>query len=541
MSNDNSDWEGFFGFKPNQVFNWLLNCPCKIVCLFTGNQFGKNENVEMDYNMRILGMHPNPSKNVVSTDHVRTFRFASQSLPSEKDDTEVKNTQYPVLKRRFPNSLITNDITVRKPVVTVKSGDGKTCQIEFVSFSQDVQSGAGVQRRSIWIDEECNRDFYEEQIPRLLAADGDIIFSFTPVPGAIGWEYDELYERARMIYRTQAVRDRIKERTGVVLPEIQMTESADDIAVIMAATDDNPVYAELAARKSKILGKTITAKEYIDSMFAMYDDPDVVDARRYGLFRQLSGRIYKGFNPQIHVIDFHKYFEEIPSAWKNFRGIDYHQSNPWAIVWASMSPENELFIWKEYAPTPGKITTYDIVLNMAHMSGDHKYVLDLIDPLANETQVNTNFTTVEDINRYLHSFKREGLSTGGFFHTWDTKGTRGREELQMRLSNATRVGKPLNNKVVEGDGSAARAKYLPTVWIANSCKLTIESLKNWRLEEWKSREMQMERDQKEKAQVKYSHFPVTIECLLKNPLVSSARFGSYNFAGKPKRYMIGRL
>lgn len=533
---DQSAWEGFFSFVPTKVFQWLINCPCKVICLFTGNQFGKNETVGMDYILRVMGQHPNPHKNVKAEDKIRIFRFASQTLPGEKQEDEVSNTQYPVIKRRLPGYMIAKDIATRRSVMTLNTDSGK-CQIEFVSFGQEVQAGAGVQRRSVWIDEESNRDFYEEQIPRLLAADGDIIFSFTPVPGAIGWEYDELYERARMIYRTDAVRKRIKDRTGEEFPEIEYTDSPDDIAVIMAATDDNPIYEQLAAEKSKRLGREITAEEYLDIEFSKYSDEDVIDARRYGLFRQLSGKIYKVFLANTHLVDMDKLFPDgIPSAWKFVRGIDYHEANPWAVVWAAVSPQDEIFIFRDWAPNPQRMITYDIALQMAHMSGDHRYMLDLIDPLANTKQVNTNLTTVEDLNRYMFEFKREGICTGGYFRAWDTKGTRGREEFQRRLANSIKVGKPFNNKVIKDD----RTVQLPTIWIDHSCRNTIEAMKNWRMEDWKSREMLMANDAKEKPQTKWSHFPITIECLLKNPMVSKPRFDIIASPQRPKRYMSGR-
>lgn len=536
MADDHSQWEGFFSFKRTKVFEWLINCPCKIICLFTGNQFGKNETVGMDYILRVMGLHPNLHKNIKPLDKIRIFRFASQTLPGEKQEDEVQNTQYPVIKRRLPKFFVSKDIATRRSVMTMNTDNGR-CQIEFVSFGQEVQAGAGVQRRSIWIDEESNRDFYEEQIPRLLAADGDIIFSFTPVPGAIGWEYDELYERAKVIYRTDAVRERIKERTGEIFPEIEYTDSQDDIAVIMAATDDNPIYDDLAAEKSKRLGRTITAKEYLDIEFSKYADEDVVDARRYGLFRQLSGKIYKSFMPNIHVQDFSRIFPEgIPSTWKFVRGIDYHDANPWAVVWLAISPQDEIFVYCDYAPNPQRMITYDIVMEIARRSGDYRYMLDLIDPLANTKQVNTNTTSTEDINRYLFEFKREGICTGGYFRGWDTKGNRGREEFQRRLANSIKVGKPFNNKVVLEEGS----KYLPTIWIGNNCRFMIEAMKNWRMEEWKSREMLMAKDAKETPQVKWSHFPISIECLLKNPMVSRPRFEIMSSPQRPKKYMVSR-
>jgi phage terminase large subunit-like protein len=504
----------------------------------TGNQFGKNETASMDFCLSILGWHPNKNKNIKPEDSIRTFRFASQTLPGEKEGDEVRNTQYPAFKRRFPTSLVEKDITARKPVISVKTPNGANVNVEFVSFSQDVQAMAGVQRKRIWIDEECSKDFWEEQIPRLLAADGDIIFTFTPVPGAIGWEFDELYERAKFIYRTEAVRERIKERTGETYPECEITDSKDDICVIMAATDDNPIYEDMAKKRSEQTGVEITAKEYIDSMFDMYDDEDVIDARRYGLFRQLSGKIHKCFTPSTHVIKQEQYFPHgVPREWKHFRGIDYHNYNPWACVWMSVSPQDEMFVWCNYEPNPTKMITYDISLNIAQRSGDYKYLLDLIDPLANSKQVNTNMTTVEDMNRYFRQFRIDGVGTGGHWQGWDTKGNRGREELTKRFLNALKVGKPFNNKVITTKDNISRTEILPTLWITDNCRQLIESLKNWRREDWGSRDMLSKNDPKEKPQQKWSHFPIAIESMLKNPIISNARWGSTSgHPIQPKQY-----
>jgi phage terminase large subunit-like protein len=503
----------------------------------TGNQFGKNECAVMDYIFSILGWHPNKMKNIRPDDN-RIFRFASHTLPSESEENEVRNTQYPAFKRRFPTDLIGKDITARNSVITVKAHDGGNVNVELVSFGQATGTQAGVQRRRIWIDEECSKDFYEEQVPRLLATGGDILITFTPVPGAIGWMFDEMYERAKYIYRTEAVRKRIEERTGIIYPECEITESLDDICVIMAATDDNPMYEGLAKKLSEQTGVPITAKEYIDESFEKYDDEDVIDARRYGLFRQLSGKIHKSFTPKTHVISSQEYFSEgVPFGWQHFRGIDYHGSNPWACVWMSVSPEDEIFVWCDHPGIISRKTSYDIGLEIAERSGDYKYRLDMIDPLANAKQSNTNLSTIEDLNRYFRSFKQDQIGTGAYWQPWDTKGNRGREELTKRLKNSLKVGKPFNNRVIVGDRSYDRTQLLPTIWFTDNCKNTIESLKNWRKEEWGTRDMLNRNDPKEADQQKWSHFPITVECLLKNPIISSARWGSLDQSPlRPKQY-----
>lgn len=542
-----NDFGGFLEFMPTQVFHWLINCPCKIIALFTGNQFGKNETCIMDYYLRVWGKHPQKHKNILPDDKVRTIRFASENLPGEAEGEEVKNTQYPVLKRRFNPTWIIKDITARKTVVQVQPQtlrilqNGEKCltkpvNFEFVSYGQTAQSQAGVQRKSVYIDESAPKNFFDEQIPRLLAADGDLILSYTPVPGNMGWEFDELYERARMIYRTAHVRNRIKERTGEIVPEIEITNSKDDIAVIMAATDDNPVYAKLAEEKSKRVGKNITVENYITEMLGLISDEDVIDARRYGLFRQLSGKIFKPFDERIHKISYEKYFPGgVPYEWKHFRGIDWHESNNWACGWVAVSPQDEIFVYNEFNPSPEKMITLEIARVIINRSKDYKYDLNLIDPLASKIQPNTGLSSLEDLNRIFSAFKREGIGTGGWWQSWDTKSQKGRDEIRKRLQNAVMCGVPFNNEVKK-DGITKR---LPTIWICDTCPITVASLKNWKREEWADRASLVTKDEKEKPQQRWSHFCTMLEGLMKRPEVFQARFHTHSINRPPKEYFRG--
>lgn len=530
-----NDFSGYLGFKKTQVFKWVLNCPCKIIFLLCGNQFGKGETVVMDYYYRVLGEHPQKHKNIGRDDKIRTFRFASETLPGDSETEEVKNTLYPVLKRRFNPSWIYKDVTARKPVVSVMPPcGGRPVQVEFVSYGQQVQAGAGVQRRSVLIDEECSKDFFEEQLPRLLAADGDALIAFTPVPGEIGWMFDDLYERARFIYRTKEVRDRIKLRTGEDLPEIQETESKEDIAVIMAATDDNPIYEELAKEKSEREGRVITAKEYIDDMFSVYADEDVVDARRYGIFRQLSGKLFKQFDSKIHVKSREKYFPDgLPHDWKHFRGIDWHESTPWAIGWVAVSPDDEIFVYNEFNPSPEKLITLEIARVVATRSQDYRFVLNLIDPLSSKIQPNTGMSSLEDMNRIFAQFRKDGLGTGGYWQVWDTKSQKGRDEIRKRLANSIKVGVPFNN-LVKQEGISRR---LPTIWFLDNCTQTIASMKNWRREEWQDRNKLQSKEEKETPQQRWSHFCTMLEGLMKRSEVFQARFSTGGSSPvRPKQY-----
>jgi len=180
--------------------------------------------------------------------------------------------------------------------------------VDFVSYNQPPQGTAGPQRVSIWEDEQADMAFHEEQFPgRLVAEDGDLIISCTPAD-RISWLYDEVFEKACVYYRTPAVieaYERLCDRPGMKKQEF--TNSPFDIAVIQAATDDNPTLVP----------------SVINDMYKDIDEvnhPETLAIRRYGIFKQISGRIFKSYTDSTHVISSEKYFPHgIPKDWSHAR------------------------------------------------------------------------------------------------------------------------------------------------------------------------------------------------------------------------------
>jgi hypothetical protein len=168
---------------------------------------------------------------------------------------------------------------------------------------------------------------------------------------------------------------------------------------------------------------------------------------------------------------------------------------------------------------PNRNTTVEIASRIVDLSEDLNFKLNLIDPLSAENQVNTSTSTLQDLNRIFHEFRRQGKGTGGYWTTWDTKSLRGREEIKRRLKNSRLVGKPFCNN------------GLPTIWISSRCANTIESFKNWRLEEWQNRSHLETKEIKEKPQQKWSHMMMCLEAILKHPnfeVRNSKIFGGYH-------------
>lgn len=542
FSNDDikrlNEFTGFLNFVPSWIFRKYINCRSKTIFVDTGNQFGKTCMVAYSYVLRVAGMHPVPEKNVLYFEcreghlsspmqsfftrkcphcqapvepHIRNsriIRFASQNLPGQTANTssdegmtksaEVKNTQYPEFKKWLPPFLIKKDLTARNPSLLLKDPyKGDDIVIEFVSYNQSTQAMAGVQRMSLWEDESPTIEFHEEQKPRLFAEDGDNIITYTPVDSA-SFLFSEIYDRAKVYYRTKAVIDYMASR-GIRVPQIEQTGSTQDIAVFQAATDDNPTLKP----------------EVLEKHFENINDPDLLAIRRYGIFKHISGRIFKNFDYKIHFIQTDKYFPDgtVPQEWVHGRAIDFHAQTPWAIIFACLSYDNEMFIWGELEKNPEIFTCAEIMKEVCMKGRDYRFRLNLIDPFAEATKKDTK-SSLDDINRITHVLKHEGIGFGGTWQTWDTKGEYGRDEIRERLKNSALVGRPFNNRV-EKPGKPV--EHLPTLWILNRCPLVAKSLNNWRWEEWSDPGALFSKDAKNKPEQKWSHFCTALEALCKEP------------------------
>jgi hypothetical protein len=498
-----NEWAGFLSFQESFILKALLDCDSNIIFVDTGNQAGKTSGIVMDYILRILGRHPIEKKNIRPNTAVRIIRFASVRLPTEKDENgEISNTVYPQFKKFFPSYLIKKDITARRPAVTIRDCQGgKDIVVEFTSYNQEVETQAGQQRFSVFLDEESPKGFFEEQIPRLMAADGDLIIGCTPVE-SITWMFEDIFQRASIVYNSPTIIDYIKKKEGKLLLPKESTGIKSNIALIRAASDDNPTLD----------------KDVIEDKMTGYSDEALIAIRRYGIFHQISGVVHKDFD-RVHILDKQKYFPDgIPHEWIHARGIDFHEFKNWACGWICLSNTDEAFIYDEYSPSPGRMVTSMIAREIASKSQDYQYRINLIDPRAAIKQANTGYTPLDDLNRAFSEYRREGLGTGGYWTTWDTKNLRGRDVLRERLKNSRLVGVPFNNSV-NRDGVRS---YLPTLWVLDNCKETIYSFKNWRQEEWANREANITKDEKDKAQDKYSHYPITFECIFKNPAFAAA-------------------
>jgi hypothetical protein len=466
-------------------------------------------NAAFTYVMRVLGIHPVEEKNRLA----KQIRCLSSSLPESSDAAEQDNTQYLELKKMIPPEMIIKDITARSKVLVVASPTHGKSYFEFMSTKQELQDTGKVQRCSLWEDEEPPKPFREESRRRLLTRGGDEIITLTPING-LSYLYDDVWNKKGYIWRS----DTICEALGMPREEY-IKEGDPNIACVQIATDDNP----------------IMSKEVVDLNFSS-EDPDEILVRRYGVFKQIAGRVHKSFNDSVHVIDYNKYFpNDIPYEWTHARGIDYHESRiPWSVGWVSISPDDEWFVWQEFHPAidgPRAMNTWEISKSIVRRSGDYYYLANLIDPLANKKQANTLFSVTDDLNRYFEQLRVDhGMGTPTLWEGWDTKDTKGYNEIRARMKNSLKVKTPFNNIYRE----KGEKKTLPTIWFCNVPRF-VRSIKLWSYEEWATPTSRAVNDPKSKRQEKNSHDNMVLEALAKDQ-----RLRNYKWAFRDQPMMFSR-
>ena len=526
---DFSPYVGFCDWIPTPLFTTLLHVRNKFAIICTGNRVGKTRMIGRKVVYECMGASPIPEHNIRPEDKCRTIRLSGAQLPQDKEN-EVKSPLYLSIKAQMPTTMVIDDVNYRNSVMTIMPmKGGKKAHLEFVSYGQQTINKAGVERRTIVWDEPGPYSDYEEDLPRIATVpDAQFIAGFTPVEA--DWMYGELYERAKVIVRTPCVREYMAKQMGIKVPQVQRTDSRQDICCIQAATDDNPIFQVIVNQKHQEIkdGKIkaedfpyANVKEYIDSTF-IFDDPAEIGMRRYGIFTRITGAIHKQYHWDIHRIDERRYFpNDVPvDSGRHVRLIDYHPNVSWAILWLWLSPENECFAYREMNPDPKDWTTLGIAKEMMmrsrQMSGDggdeYRFAFNLIDPLATTPQNNTGTSVLKDLNTYFRGFKQTGFGTGGTWEPWDTHGTNGRDRVKERLINSITCGRPFNNLQMM-DGKMVR---LPTLWIFSSCPQTNLSLKNWRQDTWASKDDNIVKDPKDKVETRWSHFNMCLEAAMKD-------------------------
>lgn len=186
--------------------------------------------------------------------------------------------------------------------------------IKLGSGEQDVQKFEGSDWDLIVFDEIPQREIYIACLRGTIDRGGKVVMAMTPVTSLASWVYDEIYLNAG---------------------------KDPDIFQVTVSIYDNP---HLKAEEIESFRNALS--------------PEEVEARIFGKFKHLIGRVYPGYNQDIHRVDPEKVLNEkdqhgrlLFESYPKGMVIDPADQKPFAIGWFAVTPQNDIIFFREWPET----------------------------------------------------------------------------------------------------------------------------------------------------------------------------------------------
>lgn len=306
-------------FKPNPGFQTQFQLSKANVRLITaGNQSGKSTIGAVESAMYSLGEHPHKKIRTPNTGLIIT---------GQGFKTGIDQVVFPKLSK----------IVGSKDIVHIKrSSQGIPVQITWrngsithlMSSEQDDDVFEGMTCDHVWIDEPVRRSIFVAVKRGMITTGGHLWLSCTPLDEP--WMYEDIYIKG--IEKTD--------------PEIEVFEGSTDENVMISEYDKNEF-------------KKILTKEEID-------------ARWYGKFRHLSGRVFKSYAPEKHRISGF----DIPYHWPVWISIDPHRGKPHAVIFIAISPQNKKYVCNEIFRECSIGSLAEEILDLASQYNIYNHMID---------------------------------------------------------------------------------------------------------------------------------------------------------------------
>lgn len=227
----------------------------------------------------------------------------------------------------------------------------------FMSDDQDDMAFEGPNGHWVWIDEPCGQRKYTGLRRGLVDFSGHLWMTMTPL-GAF-WINEKIVDRAET------------PGSGVTMMKFSIWDNLVE----------NGGYLE---------------REAVEDFLADLRE-DELEARLHGNFIQLAGRVYKEWEPRspYWVAPF-----DIPPSWPRVCVIDPHPRKPIAVCWLAVSPDNQVFVYRELFDR-ALVTVEDVAKRIHELERDEDgniepVVTRIIDSSSKDPERTSGTTTLAD-------------------------------------------------------------------------------------------------------------------------------------------------
>ena len=214
--------------------------------------------------------------------------------------------------------------------------DGRpTALIQVRTFDQDPRAHAGDTVDLIVVDEPMPQILYSENVGRLRTKRGGLMWFFCTPLEVGGW------------MKNQLANDDVGQNSGtIVFTGASIWDNCRDWHPDPAMWVDGRVQRGATKDPKKLLTRGHLSKATIDMQIREWrkESPEIAEAREKGIFINLSGAVFKTFNPGVHIIEPF----EIPRSWPIYCVMDPHDSRPSFVGWFAHSPDDKIYWIAEY-------------------------------------------------------------------------------------------------------------------------------------------------------------------------------------------------
>lgn len=301
-------------------------------------------------------------------------------------------------------------------------------EIDIMTYEQSPVEFEGPTFGLIWFDEPPPEAIFKANISRLRMG-GTMFITGTPLAGS-AYLYDA-FARGEIT-------------VDVTLPDGTVTKYVRRVGYIEADV-------ESACKEHGIRGHL--EHDAIMSMIAEYTEEEK-QARIYGKFQHLIGRIFKMFNPKVHVIT------PFPINKKDFCVVEYidpHPRNPDAVLWLAIDRFNQKYVVNELWIKPRDI---DELAERIRDKGESYRIL-----------YRKGDQSMFNVNQHDSDGKSLGDRLADRNLTYQPASKK-REAADRRIGDAL--------SYTEINGHMLRA---PEIYIFDTCKVTIKEIEGYRWDE----------------------------------------------------------
>jgi phage terminase large subunit-like protein len=272
--------------------------PSRNKWVFGGNRTGKTECGAVETVMWATGEHF--SRDIK---HATEGWVISLTSRMSRDITQAKILKY--LDKENIAEVVMHEGRKGSPehgvidFMLVNNKHGTKSKITFKTCEQGREKFQGASVDYIWFDEEPPEDIYLECLMRTLDRKGSCIWAtMTPLKGKT-WVYDKIYLNPK-----------------------------GDIACMYMSWEDNPYLSKIEVAK-------------MQNVLAA----DVLESRKFGRFMEGTGLVFSEFCETENVIDPF----DIPDTWYTCVTIDPGFTNPCAVLWIVVDPDENIYVVQDYS------------------------------------------------------------------------------------------------------------------------------------------------------------------------------------------------